>query len=277
MPAREGWDYAQLKAGFAGDPEFVKLARLLAQDGPEAYLAAVGLWTLCIGYAWRNDRRDVSEILAGEPAHLIAALTNVGLITAGHEIRGFDKWTASVRGEREKRRQRQANWRAGRHAASPVSDGESRAVTRRLRTGKGKGEGEESVVPPGGGPPDARAREAENEPWTDEEGEALSWLARHGVALTPGNGYHRKLVTATAVHGVNAIVGMFDRLAAAGVRNGDTKGFLFGAIDALDARTRPSLSELEAEDRAEERAESHAAQLDKTRRYIAELTREAKP
>jgi hypothetical protein len=115
------------------------------------------------------------------------------------------------------------------------------------------------------------ARAPDNDPWDDPEHEAIVWLANHGCDIRPGNGYHRKLVTAVEVHGVNAIVGMFDRLAAAGTKHGDVKGFLFGAVDALDARSRPSLGEIEAEDRAEERGESFANRVARTRERNAEL------
>ena len=106
---------------------------------------------------------------------------------------------------------------------------------------------------------------ARDDLWSDPEGEALVWLARHGCDVRPGNGYHQKLVVAVERHGVNAVIGMMDRLAAAGTRNGDIKGFLFGAIDALDARDRPKLSELEAQDRAEERDADFARRVARTR------------
>ena len=82
------------------------------------------------------------------------------------------------------------------------------------------------------------------------ETEALQWLAKHGCDIRPGNGYHQKLVTAVETHGVTALIGMMDRLASAGTKPGDVKGFLFGAIDALNAQTRPKLAELEQSDRA---------------------------
>jgi len=91
---------------------------------------------------------------------------------------------------------------------------------------------------------------APNDPFDDAEGEALAWLSRHGCDVRPGNGYHQKLVVAVQQHGSNAVIGMFDRLATAGTQQGDIKGFLFGAIDALNARTRPSLQAVEAEDQA---------------------------
>lgn len=110
-----------------------------------------------------------------------------------------------------------------------------------------------------------------NDPWDDPEQEALAWLSRHGCDVRPGNGYHRKLITAVEVYGVNAIVGMFDRLAEAGTRRGDIKGFLFGATDALDARSRPNLRELEAEDRADETAAARQRRIDKTRAETEDL------
>jgi len=72
-------------------------------------------------------------------------------------------------------------------------------------------------------------------------------------------------------HGVNAVVGMFDRLASAGTKHGDVKGYVFGAKDALDQRTRPNLKELDKEDRAEEVDRGHQRELDKTQAYLREL------
>jgi hypothetical protein len=94
---------------------------------------------------------------------------------------------------------------------------------------------------------EARAREEE-----EPEAEALQWLAKHGCYVTPGNGYHRQLITTVERHGVNAVVGWLDRLSEAGVNDGDTKGFVFGAIDALNPR--PDLRALEHEERSEEDA-----------------------
>lgn len=114
---------------------------------------------------------------------------------------------------------------------------------------------------------DARARHDE---WDDPEGEALTWLARHGCDIRPGNGYHRQLVTAVERHGVNAVVGMFDRLAEAGTRNGDLKGFLFPAIDALDKRTRPDMAEVDAEDRATKVRATNKRNRERTQAMLAE-------
>ena len=116
-----------------------------------------------------------------------------------------------------------------------------------------------------------RQREREpraNDPWDDPEHEAIAWLSKHGCDVRPGNGYHRKLVTAVEVHGVNAVVGMMDRLASAGTKHGDIKGYLFGSIDALDARGRPSLTDLGKADRADETEASHQRRLAATRTYL---------
>ena len=106
---------------------------------------------------------------------------------------------------------------------------------------------------------------AGNDPFDAPEQEALVWLSKHGCDIRPGNGYHQQLVVAVEAHGVNAIVGMFDRLAGVGMKAGDTKGYLFGAIDALNKRSRPALSEVEAEDRADENAAARQRRVDQTR------------
>lgn len=127
----------------------------------------------------------------------------------------------------------------------------------------------------GGGVPSADQAVAKQPPVSGDddapETEALIWLSKHGCDIRPGNGYHQKLVLAVEHHGVNAVVGMFDRLRSAGTRDGDIKGFLFGAIDALDARNRPKLSELEAEDRADESSAARQRRIDRTRSETAAM------
>ena len=141
MPTREGWDYAQLKASFAGDPEFVRLARILGRRTPESYLAAIGLWTLCLAYSWMNDRPNVAEVLEGEPEEIVSALIEVGLITADAELRGFEKWTDRARSTRESNRDRQAEWRK-KAVVSRVTNAESRSVTSREVEVEGERESE---------------------------------------------------------------------------------------------------------------------------------------
>lgn len=89
----------------------------------------------------------------------------------------------------------------------------------------------------------------------------LSWLAGYGCYIRPGNGYHQALVTAVENHGADAIARQFERLAAAGIKRGDVKGLVFGAIDALNAASRPDLKRLGAEERAASRSKASIARL----------------
>lgn len=111
--------------------------------------------------------------------------------------------------------------------------------------------------------PNARATDLN--PWTDPEHKAVVWLIDHGCLIQPHSGYYRQLVTAVERHGVNALVGMMERLADAGTKNGDLKGFLFKAIDALDAQSRPDLRALEQEDRREETAAARHRAVEQTK------------
>jgi hypothetical protein len=193
---------------------------------------------------------------AGVRKASVTALADAGLISLGSAFRyricGLDA-------ERERRRLA---------ATSRGRDG-TRTGTGRSANGIQSGPLDETRQDePRQDETDARA---EHDPWADPEGEALVWLARHGCNVRPGDGYHRRLVTATEQYGVNAIIGMFDRLATAGTHSGDVKGFVFGAIDALDARHRPSLTAIAAEDRAGEREEDFKRRLARTRAATAEV------
>lgn len=102
------------------------------------------------------------------------------------------------------------------------------------------------------------ATSGDQSPVTSEEepeGEALTWLAQHGCYIKPANGYHQTIVTLIERKGSPAVISAFERLSHAGVSDGDTKGFVFGATDLLNPR--PNIRALEAEDRAEEREEAH--------------------
>lgn len=115
--------------------------------------------------------------------------------------------------------------------------------------------------------PDARE---DNDPYTDAEGEAVTWLARHGCALPPHSGYYKHVVTMVEAHGINAVIGMFDRLAAAGMKPGDVKGYVFTARDALDSKTRPSLGDVSKAERVDHIAEGFQRRLARTRALIEE-------
>ncbi len=102
---------------------------------------------------------------------------------------------------------------------------------------------------------------ASDERWDAPEMEAVQWLAKHGCDVIPASGYHRHLVTLVETHGIEAVVAMFVTLAGRGVKSGDVKGFIFGAKDVLDARSRPNLHALETEEAAEERAEVRSKRI----------------
>ncbi len=101
----------------------------------------------------------------------------------------------------------------------------------------------------------------DDERWNDPEAEALQRLAKHGCDIRPGNGFHRHLITLVEVHGVNAVVGMFDRLAGAGMKQGDTQGYVFGAKDALNAKSRPDLRAIDRDESAQERADIRSRRI----------------
>lgn len=109
---------------------------------------------------------------------------------------------------------------------------------------------------------DAHAEgDVQNDPWAADETEAVSWLAKHGCYVAPGNGFRNHVVTMVQSHGINAVIGMLDRLAAEGMKSGDTRGYVFGAKDALNARHRPNLAELEKAEATEERADVRSKRI----------------
>lgn len=216
-----------------------------------------------------GSRDTVGEEGAVTSEYVIMLLLDAGLwdtVKGGYQVHDFDQYQptkAVIVAERAKK------------VAAGSAGGIAAATARAKASATAPAVAQSKPVPvPVPNPvsdTDTKASERARDPWDDPEHEALVWLAKHGCDVRPGNGYHRKLVTATEVHGVNAIVGMFDRLAGAGVKHGDIKGFLFGAIDALDAGSRPSLKEVASSDRAEERAADHQRRLERTRRETAEL------
>jgi hypothetical protein len=104
-----------------------------------------------------------------------------------------------------------------------------------------------------------------NDPWEAPEQPILSWLVQHGCDIRPGNGYHQKIITAVEVHGVQPMLTTLGRLAGAGVKQGDVKGFVFGAIDALNAQSRPQLQSVDREAALEE------MQQERSRRIQAQM------
>jgi len=63
---------------------------------------------------------------------------------------------------------------------------------------------------------------------------------------------------------------MFDRLEKAGTKRGDVKGYVFGAKDALDNKTRPRTSEIAQAERVGDIADGLQRRLERTRALIKE-------
>ncbi len=205
----------------------------LERDYPSVWRddAALATWTRLLATAdamWPA----VPEVPRSARSALVSKLVTVGLVILvppfGYRIKGLDA-------ERTAR---------------------SNAASNAARSRWGNADGSASAMPNQSSPDQSNpahpiARETLD--LEEPEDEAITWLAKHGCYVKPGNGYHQHLVLAVERHGSNAVIGMFDRLARAGTTNGDIKGFIFGASDAL--KPKVNLSEVEAEVRAEEREE----------------------
>ena len=219
------------------------------------------IWQIGIGTGMHGE--DVSN------KFVVDMLIDVGLwdeVAGGYRVHDYDDYQptkAQVMAERE------AKVAAGR------AGGKATAAARGAAPAKPTGQAKSQPVPnpkPVPNPvsePLALASENARDGWDEPEGEALTWLARHGCDIRPGNGYHRHLVTAVERFGVHAVIGKFDRLSDAGVHDGDLKGFIFGAIDALNPK--PDLKALEREDRDEDRREDFARKVSRTKRDLAQI------
>lgn len=106
--------------------------------------------------------------------------------------------------------------------------------------------------------------------WDSPETPVLQWLSDHGCYVAPGNGYHRNLITGVERHGAEAVIAAMDRLSRAGTRNGDTKGFVFSAIDMLDKSARPTVLELVRDEKAEQQQSSVQRRVENTQRMLHE-------
>lgn len=120
---RQGFRLAQLDSSFLSDPKFVRLARRVPDD--TTFLAAVGLWSICVAHAWANDDPDVSELMAAYPAEA-AWLAEVNLLH-GTDLVGYANATAAVRERRQADAERK---RRGREAPVRRSPSESDGVRR---------------------------------------------------------------------------------------------------------------------------------------------------
>lgn len=103
----------------------------------------------------------------------------------------------------------------------------------------------------------------------------MAWLARHGCALSETNGLRRHIVLLVERFGADAVVGKLDRLAEAGVMDGDARGFVFGAEEALFPK--PDMKALDREDRAEDEATAFDRRVDQTQRQMRAIYGAEKP
>ena len=271
-----GFPYAQLDTALLSDAKVRRLARLLP-DARDFY-AGLGVFSVMVAAIWRTGSREptTDDECEDAPPEIVAAVKKCKLLDSDGRVpvAAFDKWV----GEQLVRRRAEAD----RKRRTPP---DSAGIPRTPPDSAGTSSPTRSVPPDSAGlrrsdadssdstsflasstelPSEERAREEE------PEGEAITWLAVHGCYVRPGNGYHRQLIAVVEHHGINAVIGMFDRLAKGGTTDGDIKGFIFGAKDALDARTRPDLTVVaKEEERAEDRSRREAA----SKRQLAELGR----
>lgn len=268
MPRSQGFARGDLDTAFPLDDKFLDLRGRL---DAERYYAATGVYWTVVASSWREADRKVALRVAPDAPDLIGELVAVKLLDADGRLpnRAFTSWIGRARRQRKASAERQARNRAGKSREvtplSPVTN----ALSSPARASAPQGRDGTAETETGG---------ARGDEWDAPEQEALIWLSKHGCDIRPGNGYHQKLITAVEVHGVNAMVGMFDRLAGAGTAHGDIKGFLFTAIDALNAQTRPDLRALEKEDDSERAEISTRRQVENTQRRAHEIGQhEAEP
>jgi hypothetical protein len=233
--------YSRIYHSIVDDPKFATIY------GDDRKLATWLRLLICADQTYPAS----APIPAGTNRSALAALVDVGLVDLGTASRYRIHGLAS---EREMRSESARNaaavrWQSARRV--PTNATAMLDETRRDETSKDE----------------QNARDEER--WDAPETEAIQWLARHGCDVR--GGFRQQLITATEVHGSDAMIGMFDRLAAGGTKQGDIKGFLFGAIDALNAKSRPNLRTVEREDAAERQAESARLRVERTKRHLHEI------
>jgi len=273
----------QSVAFFLGDPAFLSDAkfRALARrlPDPDDFNSAVGAFWIIVATARRNGS-PVLDAVGETGSKFVDPLREVGLLTdQGLPKAAFEAWApmSPQQAAAGKSRQLQADAAGlrnekGLFVSSPVASSEpsgASALDRRTSA--------DQPSPPLPSNPvkenDVDSLDGALDPReTDPEGPALTWLARHAIDIRPGNGYHQKLVVSVERHGVVALIREFETLAAAGMPSGDVKGFVFGAIDALDRARRPDLAAVAQADGAEREAERTRREVDRTR-HAAESTR----
>ena len=302
MSRDDGFRVADTDTGMMADPKVLALARRFRD--PIKTMAAVGLYDAVRLASWGAGRRlMLEETVPGwwlEPVDEIAAhLVAVGLLDAerripahaweGWFVPALDRFLANRRGsiyaglvsrgmapaaanqEADRRiAERRSNLLGSTSKAEPIGSTSDRTVptepTEPTEPTGGSRARDEASTPES----PSESRPVDDDPHADPETPVLVWLAQHGCYIRPGNGYHQQVVTAVERHGAEALGEALERLSAAGYRDGDVKGLLFGAIDALDKAKRPDMKVVEKNERDDAEERAHRARLERTRRDIDE-------
>lgn len=263
MSREDGFQTADISAAFFDDPKVRRLWRA-SESSPEvcecltAYLATVlASW----GCGRRLSVVEATPVWLAVTPEMLALLRGSGLIDKTGKVpaKSWDGWHSPAVARREARR---SAGRSGGLAKAERSHSKGRAT---LYPSVPSIPSIPSVPSVPSVPEDA------HDPYDVGEADVITWLARHGCALQPHSGYYRHVVVMVEHHGSDAVVGMLERLASAGTKTGDVKGYVFGARDALDAQTRPNLAEIGKADRDEATERSHQARLDRTQRELQAL------
>jgi hypothetical protein len=256
MTRSQGFARGDLDTSFPLDDKFLALRGRLTS---ERYYAGVGVYWTVVAAVWREAERKIAIRVVPDAADLIDELIAVGLLDPDGRVpsRAFTNHIGRARRQRKVSAERQARNRAGKSRGVTRDDAVTARDSAPLRSDGTVGTDGTETGGAGG-----------SDPWDAPEMPALQWLADHGCDIRPGNGYHQKLITAVEVHTAEAMVDMMERIFAAGAKRGDVKGILFGAIDALNAASRPThLSVVRGE--AQERSESNARrEVERTKRLL---------
>jgi len=261
----------------ANEPKFRRVQRHNPVHVAPAFMAYMAV----VGESWKAGRRvaiaDAWPALLPFDVEVVGSLVEAGLLDSKGMVpaKAWNGWYRQAHERREKARERWRRANDKRGGESTNNSGQAASAPRGSRD-------DAPVVPPPSVPlrtaPSApsvpsEVAPAENDPYDEAEIEALQWLARHHCNIRVGDGYHREIVTMVERHGVNAVVGKFDRLSGAGVMDGDTKGFVFGAKDALFRK--PDLKALEREERAGDNQAAFNRGVENTQRLLRQMRGEA--
>ena len=280
MGRADGFRLMDVSTTIANDPKFRRLQR----QHPGLVAAAFTAYVALLGESWHAGRRvsldDAWPAILPFDAEVGPALVDAGLLDRRGLI-AAKAWAGYFGPAHARQAASLARWaRANAKRANPSIEPVSRTDYRDDTASSPRDDNAATALLPRGNrevtrppvltgpvltrPARGRVPAREAEAAEAHEWPALTWLANHGCYVRPGNGYHGKLVTATERHGVEAIVDAFEHLAASGLPNGDVKGFVFGAIDGLDAVKRPNLKAVESKERADEESKAHRRRVEAT-------------